>query len=387
MKFKYIKVIILFSLFPYYLYSEAEQFEFSFEPDDILIVDQYQKVKDSKREREEKNRIYLSVKEIKDQSFLFNGTFTIYTRFIPQEKSFRKEQEYPSQFQIQRNGEYHVEDQYKFPNIQNIPSFPDEVPLPQRWQKPAKEIIYIPDMDLKIIVPFIVQYKYAGTEERTYENQKILTHKILYEYTLNHKVTPGNGPIKFIKGSSKGMIYFSTDLKMPVFNDQNHFYEFILKNQQVFQENFHIQSWYKKIKKVNKDKLLENLKTLPEQVQIETTDKGIKLDLKNVLFDFNSYELKEEAKSILDSIYETLKQFPDREIQISGHTDNIGSEEYNKELSEKRAKVVSDYLIQKGLNENQVSYRGYGSSEPIVPNDSPENRSKNRRVEILILTE
>jgi len=120
---------------------------------------------------------------------------------------------------------------------------------------------------------------------------------------------------------------------------------------------------------------------------VNETEQGIRLVLKNILFDFDSYTLKDEAKQTLDAIYEILKDHPDREVQISGHTDNIGKEDYNLELSEQRAKVVAEYLLQKGLKEDQISYKGYGSSKPIVPNDSAENRAKNRRVEILILTE
>ncbi|MFN3247219.1 MAG: OmpA family protein, partial [Leptonema sp. (in: bacteria)] len=194
--------------------------------------------------------------------------------------------------------------------------------------------------------------------------------------------------IKWIRGNTKGIIYFSSDLHIPIYDEQKLNYQFVLQDNRVLEENFYIQSWYKKIKKLNKTQLAERLNKIQNpNFTVNETEQGIRLDLKNILFDFDSYTLKDEAKQTLDAIYEILKDHPDREVQISGHTDNIGKEDYNLELSEQRAKVVAEYLLQKGLKEDQISYKGYGSSKPIVPNDSAENRAKNRRVEILILTE
>ncbi|GIX40928.1 MAG: membrane protein [Leptospiraceae bacterium] len=382
-------LFILYIISVHFLWSNPKPFEFYFEPDDIFIIDKFQKITDSKKQREEKNRIYLTIDNIKENAYDLKGSFTIYTRILPEEKSFKKEEEYLSEFSILKDGTYIVDNKYKFPNFQSIPTFPENISeLPPIWKKPGKEVIHLPEINLKIIVPFEVTYQYLGTEERLYKNQKILTHKIQYEYVLNHKVTPGNGPIQFIRGKTKGFIYFSTDLHIPVYDEQHLFYEFILKNNQIFREMFYIQSWYKKIKKINKKHLVNKFEEIPDKnFTIKETEKGVQLNLKNILFDFDSYTLKEESKRTLDAIYEILKEYPDREIQISGHTDNIGTEEYNLELSEKRARAVADYLLEKGLNEDQISYKGYGSSKPIVPNDTPENRAKNRRVEILILTE
>ncbi len=367
----------------------SEPFEFNFELDDIFIIDKIQKISSNKNQREEKNRIHLKIKDIQENAFLFTGSFTIYSRILPHEKTFKKEEDYNSEFSMIKNGEYIVDSQYKYPNFQSIPTFPENVKeLPKEWKKPAKEVIHIPEINLKIIVPFLVQYKYMGTEDRVYQNQTIPTHKIQYEYILDHKVTPGNGPIKWIRGNTKGIIYFSSDLHIPVYDEQNLNYQFVLKDNRVIEENFYIQSWYKKIKKLNKTQLAERLNRIQSpNFSVNETDQGIRLDLNNILFDFDSYTLKDEAKQTLDAIYEILKEHPEREIQISGHTDNIGKEDYNLELSEQRAKVVAEYLLQKGLKEAQISYKGYGSSKPIVPNDSSENRAKNRRVEILILTE
>jgi outer membrane protein OmpA-like peptidoglycan-associated protein len=71
-------------------------------------------------------------------------------------------------------------------------------------------------------------------------------------------------------------------------------------------------------------------------------------------------------------------------IEISGHTDNYGTDAYNQKLSVDRARAVYRYLIDNGIESNRLSYKGYGKEKPVVPNDTEENRAKNRRTEILI---
>lgn len=106
----------------------------------------------------------------------------------------------------------------------------------------------------------------------------------------------------------------------------------------------------------------------------------------DVLFDFDEYELKKEAKDTLDDIILTLTRF-DKEVEIAidGHTDNVGNEDYNLELSEKRAQEVKKYLTKDGqLQDGQIKTRGLGDSKPIASNETESGQAKNRRVEIVI---
>jgi outer membrane protein OmpA-like peptidoglycan-associated protein len=106
--------------------------------------------------------------------------------------------------------------------------------------------------------------------------------------------------------------------------------------------------------------------------------------LSEVLFETNSYKLKQELLPTLDSISTYLAKQPKAEVSISGHTDNTGKESYNLMLSSQRAESVAEFLLDNGVSPEQVSFVGFGSSQPIQPNDSTEGRRKNRRVEILI---
>ncbi|GEM_PF-1081587 len=106
-----------------------------------------------------------------------------------------------------------------------------------------------------------------------------------------------------------------------------------------------------------------------------------------LLFEFNSYSLKPNAYSVLDQVVEYLKGMSYKKIIVSGHTDNVGSKKYNYQLSLKRASAVANYLISKGIPKEKVEIVGYGESRPLYPNNTEENRAKNRRVEIEVLKE
>ncbi len=120
------------------------------------------------------------------------------------------------------------------------------------------------------------------------------------------------------------------------------------------------------------------------EIPLQPLEKGAKFVLNNIFFDFNSAELKPESKLELNRLVEFLKKHGNIRIVVAGHTDIIGSEEYNQKLSEKRTKAVADYLISKGISAFRIKTVGYGSKRPIAPNDTPEGRAKNRRVEIVI---
>lgn len=118
---------------------------------------------------------------------------------------------------------------------------------------------------------------------------------------------------------------------------------------------------------------------------LDRIDVGRKIVLKNIFFDFNKYTLRDISTTELERLTKLLTTYPKLKIEISGHTDNVGSETYNKTLSENRAKVVVDYLISKGIDKTRLVYKGYGFSQPIASNDSDGGRQLNRRTEFKVL--
>ena len=106
--------------------------------------------------------------------------------------------------------------------------------------------------------------------------------------------------------------------------------------------------------------------------------------LNELLFQTNSFKLQGKHYSTLDSIAQFLLTHPTLEVRVSGHTDNTGNERHNVSLSTNRAEVVAEYLISKGVMDNNVSFQGFGSVQPMTGNETQQGRSMNRRVEILI---
>jgi len=114
---------------------------------------------------------------------------------------------------------------------------------------------------------------------------------------------------------------------------------------------------------------------------------GNKIILNNIFFDFDKATIRPESAVELERLANLLKEIPTLKIELSGHTDNVGSAEYNKKLSENRAKAVVEYLIVNfGIDKNRLTAKGYGFEQPIAPNDTEENRQLNRRTEFKILS-
>jgi OOP family OmpA-OmpF porin len=109
------------------------------------------------------------------------------------------------------------------------------------------------------------------------------------------------------------------------------------------------------------------------------------IDLPGVNFETNSDRLLPGADGVLRDAAATLKKYPELVVQVAGHTDSAGAADYNQGLSERRAATVRDYLINAGVNETNLSARGYGEAEPIADNADAEGRAKNRRVELRIV--
>jgi len=111
---------------------------------------------------------------------------------------------------------------------------------------------------------------------------------------------------------------------------------------------------------------------------------GQTITLQNIFFTTNKSDLLQESFLELDKLVQYLSEIPDTSIKISGHTDNSGNEDQNKQLSEARAKAVAVYLTSKGIDKTRISYIGYGSSKPIATNKTDEGKQQNRRVEFII---
>lgn len=122
--------------------------------------------------------------------------------------------------------------------------------------------------------------------------------------------------------------------------------------------------------------------------EIKEEDQQILEDaMKEVQFDINKATLRPQSFKILDQIVDLMKRYPEYYIVINGHTDNTGSAAFNQKLSEQRARTCYDYLRDKGVSPQKMSYRGYGQTKPIYSNDTETGRALNRRVEFRMIVQ
>lgn len=135
---------------------------------------------------------------------------------------------------------------------------------------------------------------------------------------------------------------------------------------------------------------LDTTKTPPseaprlDQPDTVTYQVGSTIVLRDLYFDFDKSTLLQQSYNELIQLITLLNRYPKMKIEISGHTDNRGTSEYNQRLSEDRARAVTNYLIDHGIDGRRLSYAGYGKSRPITTNDTEEGRQTNRRVEVRI---
>jgi outer membrane protein OmpA-like peptidoglycan-associated protein len=118
---------------------------------------------------------------------------------------------------------------------------------------------------------------------------------------------------------------------------------------------------------------------------VERVGEGIQVTFESgLLFDFDSDVVREQARSNLRNLAASLDKYPNSDLLIVGHTDDVGTDSYNQALSERRARAAADFLAAQGVAPSRLRATGLGETEPVVANESDANRARNRRVEVAI---
>ncbi|UPY79438.1 OmpA family protein [Leptospira weilii] len=435
-------VILMFINFNSLFSEEPEKFIFRWKlnPGENVELNEYHNVRLISQgrtiKREDKNRILLQTLSCEMKTCLLDGFFDTYSRFPEVDSAFRKDKTFKSRFQITDLGQYKVPQEYSMPNLRSLPSFSEKpISVGDEWTQPATESFQFPGG--RVMITVLAKYKYHGVDEWEFQNLFDKGDRIEYNYTLYYDSQMGQEGIPFkIYGFARGMVFFNRELGLPQYKRVQLTYTFIYANGTAQEMSFDIHGVYNKNVKLtdsDKDKFAEEVRKIlggelptgiesgsdpkknsknppretlswPEEeenkakqetmkssgppVEIRRTEEGIAISLNSVLFDYNSSQLKDEAKLELKRIASVLKKYGDREIRISGHTDNSGGDEYNRKLSRERAlSVLKELRDEQGLEEKRMSYEGYGKSKPIADNSTAQGRQKNRRVDITIVME
>jgi OOP family OmpA-OmpF porin len=195
------------------------------------------------------------------------------------------------------------------------------------------------------------------------KTKKPLSASLVYE-TLPDGEVAGNGVSAEGDGSFKIVLPYDKNYSIRATAD--HFF--------AISENLNLDSLVRAgYREIHKDLYL---------VPIEV---GSVVRLNNVFFDFDKFNLRPESFVELDRVVTLLKENPAIEIEMSAHTDDRGSDDYNLKLSDNRARSVMEYILSKGIPKERITSHGYGETKPVAPNDTDENRQLNRRVEFKIL--
>lgn len=212
--------------------------------------------------------------------------------------------------------------------------------------------------------------------------QNIITNPVTYFKGLVLDITNNNPVINAVAelvslrdGLSKGKVKTDYDgtFTLPLPTGESYALNVSAKNYLFYSEHIELLE--------DRDSLHPFIK----YIYLKPIQKDQTMVLNNILFDFDKATLRPESYVELEKLYNFLIDNPNLIVEIGGHTDNIGTKEYNQILSEKRAKAVYDYLISKNINVNRLKYKGYGDTKPIADNSTEEGRQLNRRTEIKIL--
>lgn len=128
-------------------------------------------------------------------------------------------------------------------------------------------------------------------------------------------------------------------------------------------------------------RLLQQLNTV---LATRDTARGLIANMSDVLFKSGSFELLSGARERLAKVSGIVLAYPSLHLSVEGHTDSVGSDQYNQQLSEKRAQAVRDYLVQQGIASDAIAASGFGKTAPVASNDTPDGRKQNRRVELVL---
>lgn len=273
---------------------------------------------------------------------------------------------------------------HSFPLLQGVPFFPIESIIEtDQYEGEGFSTVELFKAKTKEVVPVVIQVRYGGRKEY---NGKLYDY---FDITYRFRNDYSSDNIKRVGGFHTLKLYFDGDRGRPVFMTDR-FEEHIVRQDSVVEKRVGFYSFfYQDVVKMDKKKVSSELnrriKLKNSDISLRERDNELSLILNNLKFKANSAELLPGEYTKLEELSEALKSIENRTFMIVGHTADVGNPSSQLELSIKRAESIAAYLISRGIDAKRVLYTGKGASEPVASNDSEVNRSRNRRVEILIL--
>ncbi len=336
---------------------------------------------------------YVSTKDIVNDTALLESTiYTLTEENIQNKKTYKVEKNFKYKYEKDQFGKTKNLEFQK--GYHNFPQFEKkDIDLGTSWILPSFYNVKIfGDKTPMLTINFDVVYRLIDIKKIEDKNIAIISAKAIFTYEKNIELFKMYNIIKFI-GFNDFLIEFNIDDGRVKRIEELFDYTYILQDKTLIETSGTSISEYEVPPPLKEDEIdrlkqkVENEKEKNKDITIELKkDKSLSISLENIQFKPDSAVLTEEELKRLDKIASILENYKSNKIIIIGHTADIGKPKEQQILSEKRAKVVLEYLVTKhNFNPELLSYQGKGGTEPISDNSTEEGRKRNRRVEIIIL--
>ncbi|MEN2997617.1 MAG: OmpA family protein [Brevinematia bacterium] len=317
------------------------------------------------------------------------GKFYVFSKDYLYDREFKLEETFLSKYLLEESGRMVISKEHLMPVTRDVPVFVKRnIDLGEEWTYQGKEVHKIGFAEIYDVVEVTFKVHYKFSEITNIDNYQVAVLDIKYGFA---NAFDRAKVVRYLAGSSETKYYWNISEGKPLFMRESYFFNAIYNNGVSVVYSGTSEGTLEVIRKLEREKEKEILSSLTnvfknqESVEITKGESEINVSVQDIVFDFNSYKVKQEFVSVLSNFAISLKNYKELDIIVEGHTDDIGSEKYNLELSEARAREVAKILVELGVDPSKVSYIGYGEKKPKVPNNSPENRAKNRRVEIKLI--
>jgi len=340
-------------------------------------------------------KIRVDITDVKENSGYLSGVYNAF------EKASRKDTLYQLvdedimvAYWCDSSGKYSAPSEQLLPEIRDLPIFPDkELTIGDTWEAQGKEIFDMRIFGFNKLIPVPLNATYIYVKNETINNVKCAIFRIYYSFSLNlikYANINNDSPFRITGYSTQQYVF---DIK----NGRPYSYEDTFSSMNLF-TNGDVYEFKGKSKcqviewtQLDKDKIVKDIQDIIDKEGITDTTvrkeaDGVTITIEDINFEPDSNILKPIELEKLKKIGSILKNYPERNIFIGGHTALAGTEAGRNLLSKERAWAVGNYLLKLGVcKDTQLMYKGYGATMPIGDNDSIEGMRKNRRVEIKIL--
>ena len=288
-----------------------------------------------------------------------------------------------------------------WPRLRSFPSFPDKPVFPgDKWEAGMDMVVSSPDGTLKAVLPLFCEYRFKGSE--MWEGRPV--YVIEAQYAARYRQGRSPAADTFLKNlSGKHLVSLLIDQESREFILMKDLMEeeYLFRDGSTLKEKGFLLTFYKGIELLDRTGLSREVESVLEDSLKDTYDQrgedwkdhvslvekeeGLALNLKNLHFLPDQAVLLPEDIPLLDTLAEVLKSIPGRTFLVKGHTADVGSMESQIDLSQLRARRITDEMTARGIEADRFLYTGVGGLDPLGDNATDEGRKMNRRVEILIL--